>query len=72
MAPIPGPPKLQMAPTAGTAVETATPVMPVREQRAAIEKVTVVSFLLDLGKAPGSGAQLEGRRRHRANQDGIF
>ena len=39
MAPTPSRMNGQMPPTPGTAVETATPTMPVRGQRAAMEKV---------------------------------
>ena len=38
-APMPARTNGQIPPTPGTAVETATPTMPVRAQRAAIEKV---------------------------------
>src|SRR5262249_34479454 len=68
MAPTPGSMKGQIPPTPGTAVDTATPSMPVREQRADIEKVLTLSmersFHLDTNSFPLAAARI----RHRGKQ----
>src|ERR687890_1394435 len=69
-APAAGAPKQQIAPTAGTAVDTATPVMPVRGQRAAMENVTGLGLSCRPRGARRRECCSEGWGRHGTDQHG--
>jgi hypothetical protein len=65
IAPAPALTNGQTAPTAGAAVDTATPAMPVRAHRAAIEKVLSPSMYPPLdGGPPTPGWRASSPRRH--------
>src|ERR1700691_5999167 len=69
-APTPGFTKGQMPPTPGTAVDTATPSIPVLAQRAEIENVLTssITLLLSNGLEGGNGRSSAGRVGNGANQ----